>query len=87
MILERPGTDISISEVTSVGPHGLWLLIDAEEHFVAFVDYPQFRQASVEQIFRLQRIGTDQLHWPELDIDIEVDALRHPENYSLIWQE
>jgi hypothetical protein len=87
MILEKHGTDTSGSEVTSVGPHGFWLLINAKEYFVAFADYPQFKQATVEQIFHIKHIGLDQLYWPALDIDIELDALRHPENYSLIWQE
>ena len=29
MILEKHGTDTSVSEVTSVGSHGFWLLINA----------------------------------------------------------
>lgn len=87
MILEKHGTDTSASEVTSVGSHGFWLLINTEEFFVPFDDYPRFKQATVEQIFQVKQIGLDQLHWPDLDVDIELNALRHPENYPLVWRE
>lgn len=87
MILEKHGTNTSVSEVTSVGSHGFWLLINAEEFFVAFNDYPRFRQATVGQIFQVKQIGLDQLHLPDLDVDIELNALRHPENYPLVWRE
>lgn len=41
----------------------------------------------LEQIFQMKHIGLDQLHWPDLDMDIELDALRRPENYPLVWRE
>jgi len=87
MILEKHGTNTSVSEVTSVGSHGFWLLINARGYFVAFDEYPVFRQATVEQIFQVKNIGLDQLHWPDLDVDIELNALRHPENYLLVWRD
>ena len=87
MILEKHGTNTSVSEVTSVGSHGFWLLTNAGEHFVAFDDYPVFKQATVEQIFQVKHIGLDQLHWPDLDVDIELNALRHPKDYPLVWRE
>lgn len=87
MTLEKHGINTLVSEVTSVGPHGFWLLIGAEEYFVPFNDYPQFKQATIEQILRMKYIGLDQLHWPDLDVDIELNALRHPENYPLVWRD
>lgn len=87
MILEKHGTNTSVSEVTSIGSHGFWMLINAEEYLISFDDYPRFKQATVEQIFQVRHIGLDQLHWPDLDVDIELSALRHPENYPLVWRE
>jgi hypothetical protein len=26
------------------------------------------------------------LHWPDLDVDLEVDALEHPERYPLAYR-
>ena len=81
-----PGISISHSEVTNIGPLGFWLLVDDKEYFVPFADYPVFKQATVEQIFAVHRLGPDQFHWPALDADIELDALEHPEQYPLLWR-
>ena len=62
---------------------GFWLLVDDREYFVPFSDYPVFQQATVAQIYAVQRIGPDQFHWPELDADVELGALEAPERYPL----
>ncbi len=87
MSLKRPGTSTLDSEVTNIAATGFWLLVDDAEYFIPFSDYPAFLQASVEQIFAVERIGPRQFHWPELDTDIELDALEHPERFPLTWHE
>jgi hypothetical protein len=77
------GVSISRSEITSIGPLGFWLLVDDREYFVPFADYPAFKDATVAQIYNVQQLGPEQLHWPELDVDIELDALQHPERFPL----
>ena len=86
MSLSQPGASIFHSEVTSISSHGLWLLVDDREYFIPFSDYPPFRQAAVAQIFTFQRLGPDQFHWPELDIDIELAALEHPHRFPLSFR-
>jgi len=86
MSLEQPGIGISHSEVTSIASAGFWLLVDDREYFVPFVDYPVFRQATVEQILSVQQLSPTQFHWPSLDADIELDALERPEQYPLAWR-
>lgn len=86
-ISSMPGTGISHSEVTAIGVCGFWLLVDDEEFFVPFDDYPAFRNATVRQVFQFDRLSADQCHWPTLDIDIELDALRNPSRFPLIWTE
>ena len=81
-----PGISISHSEVTNIGSAGFWLLVDDREYFVPFADYPVFKQATVEQIFGVQRLSPSQFHWPALDADVELDALEHPEHYPLVWR-
>jgi hypothetical protein len=78
-----PGTATSEVEVTNIFQHGFWLLLDDRELFLAFDEYPWFRRAAVEQILRLERPQSDHLRWPELDIDLSVEAIEHPERYPL----
>jgi hypothetical protein len=86
MNLEKLGNDISLSEVTNIIHLGFWLLVDAQEYFVPFADYPAFRQATVSQIYAVQRLSPTQFYWPELDIDLELEALEHPERFPLVFQ-
>ncbi|MGE5602826.1 MAG: DUF2442 domain-containing protein [Nitrososphaerales archaeon] len=81
-----PGADTSASEVTNIGPHGFWLLVDDREYFVPFRDYPMFKTATVAQIYAVRRISPDQFYWPDLDADVELGALERPESYPLIYR-
>ncbi len=87
MSLSPPGADISPSEVTNISSFGFWLLVDEREYFVPFGDYPAFVKATVAQIYAVQRVSPTQFHWPELDVDIELDALERPESYPLKFQQ
>ena len=79
-----PGTAISAPEVTHVSKHGLWLLREDEELFLPFEQFPWFRQATIEQITHVEAPGPDHLYWPDLDIDLAVESIRHPEAFPLI---
>lgn len=79
-----PGTAISAPEVTHVSKHGLWLLRDDEELFLPFEQFPWFRHATIEQITHVEAPGPDHLYWPDLDIDLAIESIRHPEAFPLI---
>ena len=73
------------SEVTNITQHGfwIWLTTDQHEYFVPFADYPAFKSATVEQILGVSQLSPTQLFWETLDIDVEIDALVHPESFPL----
>ena len=78
-----PGTATSTAEVTNISKHGFWLLVDGRELFLAFEEFPRFKQAAVEAIVRLERPTPGHLHWPDLDVDLALDSIEHPERYPL----
>ncbi|MEE7628153.1 DUF2442 domain-containing protein [Methylobacter sp. Wu8] len=81
------GTDISPVEVSGVTKHGFWILLDEkEELFVSFLEFPWFRKAPVTELFHVDRPQPHHLYWPELDIDLHVDSIRHPETFPLVSQ-
>ncbi len=81
-----PNNLLAQAQITSIEQDGFWLLTQEGEFFVSFERYPSFRKANVEQIFKFKS-DDDAFYWPELDIDIELDALKHPERYPLIFRE
>ena len=72
------------AQVTSLSPQGLWLLLDERELFLSFDDFPSFRGATVAQLFDVGMPHSGHLHWPQLDVDLAVESVEHPERYPLI---
>src|SRR6266849_6439645 len=79
-----PGPSTSPAEVTNVSPHGFWLFIGERELFVPFKDFPWFREASVREITNVQLPSAHHLYWPDLDIDLHVESIEHPEKFPLV---
>jgi hypothetical protein len=79
-----PGTGTSDVEVSIASNRGFWLLVDDEELFLSFADFPWFRNATVEQLTTVERPGAGHLYWPLLDVDLAVQSIRDPAAYPLI---
>lgn len=79
-----PGTGTSTAEVTNISKHGFWLLLDGRELWrLSLGHFPWFKQATVDAILNLERPAPQHLRWPELDVDLAVDSIEHPERYPL----
>ena len=78
------GKNTSGVEVLNVSPHGFWLLVDTEELFVAFDQFPWFRDATIGQISGVQLPSPNHLYWAALDVDLAVESIRHPEQFPLV---
>jgi hypothetical protein len=79
-----PGPSTSAVEVTNISKHGFWLLLGDEELFVPFVEFPWFRNATIEQLCAVQRPSPQHLYWPQLDVDLAVESIRNPSAFPLV---
>ena len=86
MTSSQLGVVTSACEVTNISRFGFWVVTDDREYFVPFADYPAFRNTTVAQIYAVERIAPDQLHWPALEVDIDLKALEHPEAFPLVFR-
>lgn len=80
----KRGKSTSAVEVTNVSVNGFWLLIDDTERFLSFDEFPWFRDATIGQLTRVELPSPQHLYWPELDIDLAVESLVHPERFPLV---
>ncbi len=71
-------------EVTNISPHSLWLLMGEDDLFLPFDDFPWFKVASVSAVLKVERPGEEHLYWPDLDVDLTLESIRHPERYPLV---
>jgi hypothetical protein len=81
-----PGVNISPVEVTNISPHGFWLLLADEELFLPFSEFPWFRDVTIDKILHVELPSPNHLYWPDLDVDLAVASIRHPDRFPLISQ-
>lgn len=79
----RPGKSTSATEVTHISSHGVWLLSEGRELFMSYDDFPWFKEAPVGKIINVQEPSPGHFYWPELDIDLGVETIEHPERFPL----
>ena len=78
----RNGKDISVS-VENITPLGIWLFVKGKEYFLNFDVYPYFKDQTVKSIQNVKLLHGFHLHWPDLNVDLEIDNLENPEKYPL----
>lgn len=80
----RLGRLTSVVEVTNISKHGFWILIYDRELFLPFEQFPWFKNAAVGAILNVTLAGQDHLHWPDLDVDLSIESVEHPERFPLV---
>jgi len=78
------GKHTSAAEVLNVSKHGFWLLIDDSERFIAFEHFPWFQNAAISQLLNVELSSPRHLYWPDLDIDLAIESIDHPEKFPLV---
>lgn len=81
---EHRGKSTSDVEVLNVSPHGFWLMVAGSEHFLDFDQFPWFRAATLTELFNVRLFHGSHLHWPDLDVGLDLDRIEHPERYPLV---
>lgn len=82
--IREAGTGTSEAEVTQISKHGIWLLIADKEHFLSFETLPWFKNGSVSAIQNVELLNEHHLYWPDLDIDLAVESIEHPDRFPLL---
>jgi hypothetical protein len=77
------GKNISTVEVTNISAHGIWLLTDDKELFMPYEDFPWFKNATIADVTNVEEPHKGHFYWPDLDVDLTVDIIEHPEKYPL----
>jgi hypothetical protein len=84
MTSASPGISTSPVEVTNISKHGFWLLLEDEELFLPFSEFPWFQKVPVGKILNVELPMAGHFYWPELEIDLAVESVRHPEKFPLV---
>ena len=78
-----PGESTSTVEVTNISSHGVWLLARGEELYLPYDEFPWFKDAAVAAIVNVEEPAAGHFYWPELDVDLGIETIRHPDRFPL----
>lgn len=80
-MLGLPSLEIEVSVASN---KGFWLLIENEELFVAYSEFPWFKQSTIKEITTIERPTPNHLYWPLLDVDLSINSVRDLSAFPLI---
>lgn len=80
----RRGKRTSAAEVTNISRTRFWVWLGDRELCLQFTKFPWFRHATISQLLNVERPSEHHLYWPELDIDLAVESIEHPDRFPLV---
>ena len=80
---ENNTSNMSVS-VLMINAQGIMINVGGQDFFLSYNRIPWMREASISDVLDVQMCGSEAIEWPKLDVDLEIDSLRHPERYPLL---
>ena len=72
------------ASVLMINADGIMLNVQGHDYFLSYNRVPWMQDASIRSVLNVQMSGPEAIEWPDLDVDLELDSLRHPERYPLV---
>jgi len=77
------GNNTLTVEITNISTHGIWLLTQNKEFFMAYEHFPWFEDQTVKNITNVLEQSPNHFYWPGLDVDLTLESIKHPERLPL----
>ncbi len=77
------GMNTSEVEVTHISSHGVWLLAQGKELFMAYTDFPWFKDQTIKTIINVEEQSPGHFYWPDIDVDLSIESIEHPDRFPL----
>ena len=72
--------------VLMINAQGIMLSVLGNDYFLSYNRIPWMQDAPIRSVLNVQMLGTRAIEWPDLDVDLEIESLRHPERYPLVMK-
>lgn len=83
---EDHNTRSTLVSVLMINNQGLMLSVLGNDYFVSYNRLPWMKDARISDVLNVRMSGKHAIEWPTLDVDLEVDSLKHPERYPLVMK-
>lgn len=80
----RNNTNSTSADVLMINDRGLMISVQGQDYFLSYNRVPWMKDATISEVLDVRMSGKNAIEWPKLDVDLEIDSLKHPERYPLI---
>ena len=82
----KTNIDSTSASVLMINGQGIMVSVLGRDYFLSYNRVPWMRDASISKVLNVQMSGPDAIEWPDLDVDLEIESLKHPERYPLVMK-
>ena len=72
--------------VLMIKAQGIMLSVQGNDYFISYNRMPWLKDARISDVLNVRMSGRSAIEWTSLDIDLEIESLKHPERYPLIMK-
>ena len=69
-----------------INAQGVMISVQGEDFFISYNRALWLCNATISNALNVKMSGKHAIEWPDLDIDFEIESLRHPERYPLVMK-
>lgn len=73
-----------MNPIVAINREGIMISLEGNNYFLSYNRVPWMKDATINEVLDIRMSGKNAIEWPKLDVDLEVESLRHPERYPLL---
>ena len=77
-------TNSTLASVLMINAQGIMISVAGNDYFLSYNRIPWMKDASIKNVLNVRMSGQNAIEWPDLDVDLEIESLKHPERYPLV---
>ena len=74
----------TLASVLMINAQGIMISVAGNDYFLSYNRIPWMKDASIKSVLNVRMSGQNAIEWPDLDVDLEIESLMHPERYPLV---
>ena len=69
-----------------INAQGILITVQGNDYFLSYNRIPWMKDARISDVLNVKMSGRNAIEWEALDVDLEIESLKHPERYPLIMK-
>ena len=74
----------TLASVLIINAQGIMISVAGNDYFLSYNRIPWMKDASIKSVLNVRMSGQNAIEWPDLDVDLEIESLKHPERDPLV---